>query len=94
MSPTIKIVGFGAQGHVQKSRNHRNDGFEGSRLSKSKSYKFKLEQTNTVELSSMLFINVPYKWPINCNKCNECCFLCFFGFPMGIVVWVVILEVL
>ena len=27
LSPKIKIVGFGAWGHVQKSRNHRNEGF-------------------------------------------------------------------
>ena len=26
-SPKIKIIGFEAQGHVQKSRNHRNEGF-------------------------------------------------------------------
>ena len=28
VSPKMKIVGFGARGHVQKSRNHRNEGFE------------------------------------------------------------------
>ena len=27
VSPKIKTIGFGARGHVQKSRNHRNDGF-------------------------------------------------------------------
>ena len=26
LSPKIKIIGFGAQGHVQESRNHRNEG--------------------------------------------------------------------
>ena len=25
-SPKINIIGFGAQGHVKKSRNHRNEG--------------------------------------------------------------------
>ena len=29
-SPKIHNMGFGAQGHLQKSRNHRNEGFEGS----------------------------------------------------------------
>ena len=27
VSPEIKIIGFGAQGHVQKLPNHRNEGF-------------------------------------------------------------------
>ena len=45
-------IGFGAQGHVQK---HRNDGFEGSHMSKSKSYKFELEQNNSTKLLSISF---------------------------------------
>ena len=53
MSPKTKINGFGAQGHVQKSRNHRNEGLEGSHISKSKSYKFKLEQHDIMELISI-----------------------------------------
>ena len=36
--PRIYHIGFGAQGHVRKSRNHRIDGFVGSRISKSKRY--------------------------------------------------------
>ena len=56
MSPKIDNIGFGAQGHVPKSRNHRNEGFEGSPMSKSKSDKFKLEQKNTVELLSISFL--------------------------------------
>ena len=48
-------MGFGAQGHVQKSRNDRNEGPEGSHITKSKSYKFKLEQNNTTELLSISF---------------------------------------
>ena len=55
VSPKIKIIGFGAQGHVRKSRNHRNEWFEGSHMSKSKSYKFKLEQNNSTELLSIPF---------------------------------------
>ena len=43
VSPKIKIIGSGAQGHVQKSRNHENEGFEGSHITKSKSYKSKMK---------------------------------------------------
>ena len=32
MSPKINHIGFGAQGQVRKSRNHRNEGFEGSHM--------------------------------------------------------------
>ena len=55
MSPKIEINGFGAQGHVRKSRNRRNEGVEGSHITKSKSYEFKLEQSSTTELSSISF---------------------------------------
>ena len=41
---------IGARGHVQKSQNRRNEGVEDSRISKSKSYKFKLKQNNTTKL--------------------------------------------
>ena len=50
-----KINGFGAQGHVPKSRNHTNEGLEGSHISKPKSYKFKLKQNNHTELLSISF---------------------------------------
>ena len=53
--PEIKIVGCGSCGHFQKSRNHRNDGFEGPHINKLKSYKFKLKQNKTTELSNVLF---------------------------------------
>ena len=52
----MKINGFGAQGHVQKSRNHEHEGSEGSHISTSESYKFKLEQNTTAELLST---NIP-----------------------------------
>ena len=42
-SPKINNIGVGAQGHVQKSRNSDIEGFEASRMTKSKSYKFKLK---------------------------------------------------
>ena len=35
--PKINEFGFGSQGHVRKSRNHENDGFSASPISKSKS---------------------------------------------------------
>ena len=34
----------------ENPENHRNEGFEDSHISKSRSYKFKLEQNNTTEL--------------------------------------------
>ena len=55
VSPKIKINRFGAQGHVQKSRNHENEGFEGSQISKSRSYNTKLKQNNTNEILSISF---------------------------------------
>ena len=58
VSPKINNLGFGAQGHVQKCRNHRNERFEGSPISKSKIYKFKLKQNNTTELLSISFPSV------------------------------------
>ena len=51
----IQIKPFGAQGQVRKSRNHGHEGFEGSHICKSKSYKFKLKQDNTTELLSISF---------------------------------------
>ena len=48
-------IGFGARGHVRKSRNHENYGFEGPHITKSKSYKLKLKQNRTTELSSISF---------------------------------------
>ena len=55
MSPKRNHIGFGARGHVRKSPNRRNEGFEGSHIGKSRSYKCKLEQTNTTELLSISF---------------------------------------
>ena len=48
-SPKINHIGFGTQAHVRKSRNHINEGFEGSHISKAKSYKSKLKQNNTTK---------------------------------------------
>ena len=50
-----KINGVGAQGHVRKSRNHRNGRFEGAHISKSESYKFEWKRNNTTELLSISF---------------------------------------
>ena len=55
MSPEINDIGFGKEGHVKKSRNRENEGFEGSHTTKSKSYKLKLEQNNPTELLSISF---------------------------------------
>ena len=38
VSPKINNIGFEAQGHVRKPRNHDNEGFSVSPMSKSKSY--------------------------------------------------------
>ena len=54
MSPKIRDIGFGAHGHAPKSRNHRNEGIEGH-ITKSKSYRFEMEQNNPKELLSISF---------------------------------------
>ena len=48
-------IGLGAQGHVRKSRNYINEGFEGSQITKSESYKFQLKQNSATELLSISF---------------------------------------
>ena len=80
MSPQINHIGFGVRGHVRKFRNHRNEGFEGSHISKSKSYKFKLRQNSTTELLSkhISFKNLTYKLQKNRNKGQQCGFFVVF----------------
>ena len=58
MSPKMNNIGFGAQGYVQKSRNHRDEGFEGSSISKSKSYKSKSQQNDITELLRISFPSI------------------------------------
>ena len=53
--PTMEINSFGARGHVQKSRNHRNEGLESSHITEAKSHKFKLKQNNPTEFLSRSF---------------------------------------
>ena len=65
VSPKINSIGFGARGHVQKSRNHRNEQFEGSHINKLESYKFKLKRNNTTELLSIYFLTKMH------NNCPE-----------------------
>ena len=55
VSQKINNIDFEAQGHVRKSQNHRDEGFERSPITKSKSYKFKMEQNNLPELLSLSF---------------------------------------
>ena len=55
MSPKINHIGFGAQGRVQKSRNHEHEGFEGSPMTKSN--KSKMKQNNSMELVAICFHN-------------------------------------
>ena len=57
VSPKLNNIGFEAQGHVPKSRNHKHEGFEGSHINKSKSYKVKLKQNDNTELLSIFSIN-------------------------------------
>ena len=61
MFPKINNIGFGARGHVRKSRNHRNEKVEGSPISKAKSYKFELKQTNIMELLKIPFQEISHK---------------------------------
>ena len=53
MSPKMNSIGFGAQGHFQKSRNHRKDRFEDSHINKSKTCKSKVTQNSTMELRNI-----------------------------------------
>ena len=71
--PKINIIGFEARGHVQKSRNHRNEGFEGFPRMTSKSYTFKLKQNHITELLSTSYPQDYHKNdPTNRNKCETC----------------------
>ena len=54
-APKMNINGFGKRGHVRQSRNHKNEGFDGSHIRKSKSYKFKFKQNNITELLNISF---------------------------------------
>ena len=63
MSQKINHIGFGSYGRVQKSRNYRNEVFEGSPMSKANSYNIKLEQNNITELS----ISLPLEFTIKMN---------------------------
>ena len=86
MSPKIKNIGLGAQGHVQKSRKHRNEGFEGFPIMKSKSDKFKLKQDNITELLNIIYIpkKIPCELPNNRNQCQKCmCFHVVSEFAIG-----------
>ena len=51
MSPKINNIGW-AQGHVRKSPNHENEGFEVHQI---ENYKFKLKQSNTTEIKRTSF---------------------------------------
>ena len=55
VSPEINDIGFEAQGHVQKPRHHRNEGFSASPIIKSKSYKSEMKQNNYTELLALSF---------------------------------------
>ena len=69
VSPKINNIGFGAQGHVRKSRNHRSEGVHGSHISKSKRYKFKLKQNNNImELLNISFHEFTTKMLKNCRR--------------------------
>ena len=56
MSPKSNIIDFGNHGHVPKSENHGNDGFEGFPKVKPKSYESKMKQNNPMELSGHSFL--------------------------------------
>ena len=78
-SPKKNNIGSGAQRHVRKSRDHSNEGFEGSHTSKSKSYQFTLKQNNTTELLSISFAYFTTKIvPKSQQKPRACCLFCFF----------------
>ena len=54
---------------VKKSRNHRNEGFEGSHTSKSRGDKFKLKQNHITKLLSTSFPSIYHtNGSTNCSK--------------------------
>ena len=68
MSQKVDNIGLGAQGHVRKSRNYRNEGFEGSPISKLESYKFQMKQNNTTELLSISSHKCTIKMALKSNN--------------------------
>ena len=80
MAPKTNINGCGAQGHVQKSRNRRKEGFAGSHISESKSYKFQLKQNNTMELLSISFHTITIKITQEIEKTDKNNFSVFSDF--------------
>ena len=61
----MRIIGFGARGHIRKSQNHINENLLGSSISRSTSYKTKSEQNNSPELLSILFPKIYHKNGLN-----------------------------
>ena len=61
-------MGLDGERDVQKSRNHRNKGFLGSPISKSNTYKFKLNRDNIKELSSTSFPTIYHENGSNIAK--------------------------
>ena len=68
--PRINNIGLRAQGHVQKSRNHKDEGFEGP-VMESYSYKFQLKQNNITELLLISFHKCIIKIAPNPNNISK-----------------------
>ena len=96
MSPKINNIGFGAQGQVHKSRNHRNEGPEGPHITKSKRYKFEMEQNIITELlTNMSRQNVLKPTTKTEKQCRTCVVsvlfpdflqeICFFQRVFGMI---------
>ena len=76
-------IGFGAQGHVQKSRKYRNDGFPVLPISKSKSYYSKMKKNNHAVLLSIFSIILLFYYennPKNIKSVKQCIFKVFPDF--------------
>ena len=86
VSPKIINVGLGAHGHFRKSRNHRNDGFEGLDIIKLKSYKIKLQigaEEYYGACKHIFPIRLPYKLPENGTQMSKMLVFCFFRCSIG-----------
>ena len=64
-SPKTNNIGFGARGHVQKSRNHRNEGFKVPPQANRTVIRPRWTRINLRSFWSCIFHKFTIKWPEN-----------------------------
>ena len=88
VSPKINNIGFGSHGHVQKSRNHENEGF---RFLPSPNWKVTSPKWSRMILWSSwpyLFHKLIIKWQTNCNIFQYLFLWFFYDFHKHVVLCV------